>query len=373
MRKLLLLILLLMCLAGCQRQYQSVKEMKSFEYKKLPAIDLEGLKVSQMTLEEKIYQMLILGFDGTEVSAELEDRLDHKLGGVILFSRNISSAEQVLKLNQQIADVQRDIPPFIGVDQEGGSVNRLPAEMGNTPPAFLMAQSGDKGYVYQAGSWNGRMLKQLGFNLDFSTVLDIWTNPANKVIGDRSFGTTPEAVTAYARAFNRGIQSEGIVTVGKHFPGHGDTLLDSHHALPVSHADMKRLDKVELVPFRKLKDEVDMMMVSHIVLSELDDKPSSLSRAVTTGLLQQQLGFHDVVITDDMAMGAIANGYGQAEAAVMAIQAGNTMVLIGSNIRDADQLVGAIAAKVHSGDIKASQIDENVQKILRLKSKYAIL
>ncbi|ULG73536.1 glycoside hydrolase family 3 N-terminal domain-containing protein [Macrococcus brunensis] len=370
MKKLLLLTILL--LAGCQQTYKNTVKYEPFDYQKLGALDLTGLTVSQMSLEEKIYQSLILGFDGTAMTPELNDRLQKKLGGVILFSRNIESVTQTQGLNHSIAGAQTEIPPFIGVDQEGGRVNRLPRELGNTADAYTLAQSGSEA-VHSAGKWNGQMLKLLGFNLDFSTVLDIWTNPANTVIGNRSFGTTAEAVTKNASAFNKGLHSEGIVTVGKHFPGHGDTFLDSHLALPVSEADMNRLKKVELVPFNNLQDEIDMMMVSHIVVSKLDALPSSLSAVVTKDVLQKELGFDGVVITDDLAMGAIADRYTKGEAAAMAIQAGNTMVLIGSDVGDVDVLVQTIADKVRNGEISETVIDENVQKILRLKTKYDIL
>ncbi|GGB04055.1 beta-N-acetylhexosaminidase [Macrococcus hajekii] len=371
MKKLFLLGCIM--LAGCQHAYEPIDRPVTFKYHKLPEFDGTGLEVSQLTLEEKIYQSLILGFDGTVVSPQLSERLSDKLGGVILFNRNITSVAQVQQLNQSISTVQQEIPPFIGVDQEGGRVNRLPAALGNSPSAFTMAQSGDREYVYEQGRWTGQKLKQLHFNLDFSTVLDIWTNPANTVIGDRSFGTTADSVTTYAGAFNEGIQQEGMVTAGKHFPGHGDTFLDSHLALPVSQSDMKRLNEVELVPFIRLKNDMDMMMVSHIVMAKLDNQPSSLSRRVTTELLQDKLGYKGVIITDDMAMGAIANGYSQSEAVIQAFKAGNTMILIGSDIGDADVLVNEVVEAVRRGDIKEEQIDENVQKILRLKTKYDIL
>ncbi|TDM13033.1 beta-N-acetylhexosaminidase [Macrococcus lamae] len=373
MRALFLVTLAIFSLASCQQHHSYKNFNEKMSYKKLEQVDLTHLIVDRMTLEEKIYQSLIIGFDGTVMTPELTDLTHHQLGGVILFKRNIQSADQVMTLNHAIYSSQQEIPLFIGVDQEGGRVNRLPAELGNTESAFYLSSLGDQNIVYQRGRWIGDTLKALHFNLDFSTVLDIRTNPANTVIGDRSFGTTPDQVTTMAGAFNRGIMDAGIVTSGKHFPGHGDTFADSHQSLPINTYDMDRLKNVELKPFNALKDELDMIMVSHIQMQQLDNAPSSLSKAVVTDLLRKDIGYNGVIITDDMAMGAITSHYNQIDAVKQAFKAGNTMVLIGSDTGNIPYLVKQIEQEVASSQLSEKKLNENVEKILRLKSKYGIL
>lgn len=373
MERIIIITVLLSVLTGCQNHYDNTQYHDKLNYRKLPSVDLTHLIIEDMTLEEKIYQSLIIGFDGTVLTSELAAMAHSKLGGVILFKRNIQTVPQVTALNHQIEQTERDIPLFIGVDQEGGRVNRLPSELGNTESAYHLAGTGDEQLVYNRGRWTGETLKSLNFNLDFSTVLDIWTNPANRVIGDRSFGTTAEQVTQMAGKFNQGIMDAGIVTSGKHFPGHGDTFVDSHESLPVSNHGMDRLTAVELRPFAALKDELDMIMVSHIQLQQLDSLPSSLSEVIVTDLLRHDMNYDGVIVTDDLSMGAIAKSYSQLDAVKRALLAGNTMVLIGSDTQHIPYIVEEIKKSVRQGLIKEEKLDKNIEKILRLKLKYGIL
>lgn len=370
MKKLLIMVLLL---TGCGHHYRMESAGGRFHYRQLERLDLTHLMIDQMSLEEKIYQQLIVGFDGTTITPDIQQAAAHHLGGVLLFQRNITNGVQVKQLNQQLSSADQHIPLFISIDQEGGRVNRLPKEYGNIEPAYRLSQSNNHHLVYERGKWTGEMLKSLHFNLDFAPVLDVWTNPANTVIGDRSYGTSPEQVTEMAGAFNQGLHQSGIATSGKHFPGHGDTFLDSHQALPVITKSLHSLKQLELRPFDALKNELDMMMVSHIVIQSLDSEPSSLSRTVVTDLLKNDMHYKGVIITDDLAMGAISDRYTTSDAAIRALSAGNTMVLIGSNTGDLPQLVADIKTAVERGDIKKEDIDSNVEKILRLKSKYGIL
>lgn len=371
MKKLLIIVMLL---AGCSQHYKiKSSHVDRFPYEKMGKLDLTHVMIDNMTLEEKIYQSLIVGFDGTTVTPAIERAARHHLGGVLLFQRNIIDGVQVNHLNQQLAAADKTIPMFISIDQEGGRVNRLPKAYGNIEPAYMLSQSNDRQLVYERGKWTGKVLKSLHFNLDFAPVLDVWTNPRNTVIGDRSYGTTPGQVIQMAGAFNKGLHQSNIVTSGKHFPGHGDTLLDSHKALPVITKPMRSLKQLELRPFEAMKDEVDMMMVSHIVIQSLDQQPSSLSKTVVTDLLKNDMHYKGVVITDDLAMGAISSTYTTADAAIRALAAGNTMILIGSNTGDIAQLVDEMKTAVERGDIKKEDINSNVEKILRLKSKYGIL
>ncbi|MCE4956224.1 beta-N-acetylhexosaminidase [Macrococcoides caseolyticum] len=371
----LLCICLTILLTGCKAEYTTQVADKGISVKHLGELSMIPYLIDQMTLEEKIAQHFLLGFHGTTYNNELEKFNQMKIGGVILFTRNIESAYQTRMLNRDIEQNHRGIKMFIAVDQEGGRVNRLPKELVNIEPAIQISQSGSQQYAYNKGEYIGQQLKDLNFNVDFAPVFDIWSNPQNKVIGDRSFGTDAKDVIRYAIPFNRGINDQSIITSAKHFPGHGDTFVDSHETLPVSHISKAQLFDRELKPFEAAIDaNIDMIMVSHILFPKIDAKyPSSMSRAMVTGILRDKLDYQGVIITDDLAMGAIANGFSREEAVLYALNAGETMILMGSDIGDINQLVQYIKSCVTSGRLDEKIIDRNVEKILKLKQKYGIV
>lgn len=261
----------------------------------------------------------MVGFDGHEVSDELAGFVREGLpAGVILFARNIASTEQVASLLRELRLLwPQDGPsPLFAVDQEGGRVRRLKApatpEFSPWPPMRQVGDTADRHLAESIGRVMGAQLAALGFNLNFAPVLDVDSNPQNPVIGQRSFGADPEFTAEMALSVAAGLESEGILTCGKHFPGHGDTDSDSHHTLPRLSHRRDRLERVELVPFRKAVERraVSCFMTAHIVFEELDsDVPATLSPVVLPTLLRQELGFDGVVVTDDLEMAAIAEHY----------------------------------------------------------------
>jgi beta-N-acetylhexosaminidase len=283
-------------------------------------------------------QLIIGGFDGAELPERYARALREGLrGGAILFRRNLPEIASAARLNAAIvAACPADLPPFIGVDQEGGRVVRLPAPFLTLPPmralgrAAARGDGGDLSLVRRAAEALGRELAAVGVNLAFAPVLDVDSNPDNPVIGDRSFGADPDLVAACAVAFLEGIGASGVLACGKHFPGHGDTSVDSHVDLPRIAHDRARLERVELVPFRAaIAAGIDAMMTAHVVVSALDPAaPATLAFASSTDLLRRALGFSGVLFSDDMEMGAIAARFPPGEAAVAAVRAGCDALLV---------------------------------------------
>jgi len=283
------------------------------------------------------------------VPAGLRARLDAgAVGATILFKRNLELAvEPGGLLPQEVCDLDaldalsRELhraapdgtPALISVDQEGGLVQRVRAPATQWPP--MRAHDGfappeDAELAAEVGRALGGELRALGFDIDFAPVLDVHTNPANPVIGDRAFGTEPEAAARRALAFARGLDEAGVLSCGKHFPGHGDTHTDSHLELPRIDHPWERLERVELLPFlRAAAAELPMIMTAHVVFAALDpDRPATLSPAVVTGLLRQRLGYRGVIVSDDLTMRAIADHMGVDAAAVAAIRAGCDVLLV---------------------------------------------
>jgi beta-N-acetylhexosaminidase len=333
--------------------------------------------IHQMSLQEKIGQMLLCGFQGTEPTEELESLIaEHRIGGVIFFARNVENTKQVAALSsslQGIAERNGTLPLWVSIDQEGGMVARITEGVALMPGSMALA-AGDAGPegAYEASLISGKELRALGINLNFAPDLDVNNNPDNPVIGVRSFGESPELVAQYGSQAVRGFQEANVVATAKHFPGHGDTNVDSHLDLPTITHGEERIRSVELVPFIEAIDAgVDAIMSSHIYFPALEPNklPVTLSKTVLTGLLRDELGFDGVIMTDCMEMHAISEHYGTVAAAVMAVEAGADLVLI-SHRRDLQ--IGAIAAieqAVREGRITEAQIDASVERLLALKAR----
>ena len=288
---------------------------------------------------------MIGGFAGTSLPAGFAARLSAgELGGAILFARNVTpDLRQVASLCAAIAATQ-ELAPIVSVDQEGGRVARLRERVVRLPPAMALGRLDEK-TLERVAATLGRALAALGFSMDYAPVLDVHTNPANPIIGDRAFGTDPGTAARGAIAFARGLASAGVAPCGKHFPGHGDTVTDSHLDLPrVSH-DRARLEAIELAPFRAAARQVPAMMSAHVVFGALDDKPATLSRRIATDLLRGDLGFEGVLISDDLEMRAIADRYGAGDAAVLAIEAGCDALLVCSSEEGQVAAVDALEAR----------------------------
>ena len=333
-------------------------------------------QINSMTLEEKIGQLVISGFKGETISKELKELIEeYHIGGVILFSANIKDSNQLIELTNSIKDINSTtsrVPIFISVDQEGGRVSRLPKDIEKFPSAARMGVFGDENYSYKVGNTLAQVIKSFGFNLDFAPVLDVASNPGNKVIGDRAFGDNGDLVCRMGLQFMNGLKDSNVISVVKHFPGHGDTKEDSHYELPYLNHEKERLDAIEFVPFEKaIESGADGIMVSHIVLKKIDDKnPATMSKTVVTGILRKELSYDGVVFTDDMNMGAIAKNYLLRDAVISTIDAGVDVIVSSKGVEDTKLIIEIIKDALKKGDISEERINESLNRILKLKYKY---
>ena len=337
-----------------------------------------------MTLEQKIGQMLLFGWQGvTEaesktVNAHAAALIDDlAVGGVILMGRNVGPPDD---LREMVGELQqraavRGLPPlFVATDQEGGRVQRLtPPDYPQHPSAWTVGQSGDKQTARDSAASIGRELKSVGINWDFAPVLDVNNNPENPVIGNRSYGDDPELVCRLGAAAVQGFQDDaGILACGKHFPGHGDTDTDSHLALPRILHGRERLDAVELRPFRAAMDVgLAAVMTAHILFPALDPThPATLSSAILTGLLRRDMGFDGLVITDSLEMDGVTQGWGSAEAAVLAVLAGADILLCCHTLATQRAIHDALVQAVQTGRIRESRLDESLRRIEAAKQRW---
>ncbi|WP_437322319.1 beta-N-acetylhexosaminidase [Sorangium sp. So ce394] len=285
-----------------------------------------------LALEVLCGQLIVGGFDGAEPPARyLRALAEGRRGGAILFRRNVPDMAATLRLSSALAAASGpDRPPFLGIDQEGGRVTRLPAPFLRLPPMRSLGDLLDLPLLRRAARAVAAELRAVGINLNFAPVLDVDSNPANPIIGDRAFGRDPRTAAQGGVAFLEGLQEERVLACGKHFPGHGDTALDSHLALPTIAHGRGRLEEIELPPFRAAcRAGVASLMTAHIVVEALDPGvPATLSRAVCTGLLRGEIGFRGVLFSDDLEMAAIAAHHPVEEAATAAIEAGCDALLV---------------------------------------------
>lgn len=332
-------------------------------------------KVESMSLEEKIGQLFIVGFEGEEINDEIVDLVkNQKVGGLIYFSRNIVDSNQIINLNNEIKAIEKDIPLFISVDEEGGVVSRVPEEFVKLPSSGYIGQFNDENLSYNVGKIIAKELNSLGFNMDFAPVLDIDSNPNNTVIGERAFGNNSEIVSRLGIKTMEGIKDGKIIPVVKHFPGHGDTDVDSHYGLPIVKKTLEELENLEFIPFKNAIDNgADVVMISSIILESIDNEyPATMSKKVTTDILRNSLGFDGVIATDDMTMGAIVDNYNLADAVIMSINAGSDLVLVCHGYDDIINSIVAVKDAVNSKIISEERIDESVYRILKLKDKYNV-
>ena len=353
-----------------------------------PTPDPIAEAVAAMSTEQKVSQLLVAGIEGTQLGQDAVQAVqDYQVGGVILFGRNVESAWQLAELTNGLKDLNGDYTPlFLCVDQEGGRVDRMPPEVERTPSAWSVGQTLDTEGV---GAAYGALLAEecaaFGFNMDFAPSLDIWSNPDNTVIGDRAFGNDWEWTAFFGMSAVESMEEQGgVIPVVKHFPGHGDTSVDSHVALPVVDKSLEELWQSELVPFNMALNQEDYfgaqagpsapaVMVAHILLSQVDpDYPASLSHRVVTGLLREEMGFDGVVCTDDLTMGAVSNTYGMGEAAVLAVEAGCDLLLVCHGADNLTAARDALLEAVDSGRLSPERLDESVKRILSLKTEYGL-
>ncbi|MDY5340581.1 MAG: beta-N-acetylhexosaminidase [Intestinimonas sp.] len=347
----------------------------------VPEPDPLAEQLAAMTVEEKVGQLLIGGFEGTEIGDQATRLVqEYQVGGLILYGRNIAGAGQLVTLTNGLKALNGDgIPLFLSIDQEGGGVDRMPPEVRRTPGAYCVGQTGSVPAAQSYGDVLAAECAAFGLNLDFAPVLDVWSNPGNTVIGQRAFSADARTVAGLGPAAARRMMDQGVIPAVKHFPGHGDTAVDSHVGLPVVDKSPEELEETELIPFRAAiqsagtDGQVPAVMVAHILLTQLDpERPASLSPAVVTGLLREELGFAGAVLTDDLTMGAVTQSYGLGEAAVLAVEAGCDILLVCHGQDSVPAVRTALLEAAASGRITAERLDESVYRILRLKTEYAL-
>ena len=353
------------------------KIIESSDPKNEETVDQLMLKINEMTLDEKIGQLVLVGMEGYEINNNIKELINsYFVGGVILYGKNVQNSSKLLSLTNSLKNINSSnkIPLFISVDEEGGAVSRNPNGVKKLPTARDIGKIGDANVAFEAGRLLGQTVKAFGYNMNFAPVLDIDSNPLNPVIGNRSFGGTAEIVSVMGTAVLNGIREEGIIPVVKHFPGHGDTSVDSHIGLPDVHHDLKRIMDFEIVPFKTAIDNgADMVMVAHILMPEIDSEyPASMSHIIITDVLRHELGFDSVVITDDITMGAIEKKYDIGTAAIKSINSGVDIILVGHNYNKAIIVINAIKAGIETGDITLEKVDKSLYRILKLKEKYKL-
>lgn len=338
--------------------------------------------LATMTEEEKVYQLFMVtpeqltGWGGTVTQTGETSRnaiASKPVGGIIYFSPNLETREQTISMISGLQEASK-LGLFISVDEEGGPVVRIadnPA-MGTTYfPA--MGKIGDVEKAYEVGQVTGSQIKELGFNLDFAPVADVFSNPNNTVIGNRAFSSDPQIAAQLVEACTKGFRDSGILCTLKHFPGHGDTGTDSHYGAAESTKTLEELEECEFLPFKAgIAAGANVVMMGHVTLPNVteEDLPATLSYEIVTGILREKLGYEGLVITDAMNMGAIVNHYSSGEAAVMALKAGVDMILMPNDLNDA---VEGVLKALEEGELTMEQIDEKVLRILEIKLEAGII
>jgi beta-N-acetylhexosaminidase len=368
-----------------------------------PNVDVKQI-VAKMSLEEKVGQMLMPDFRNWQKQGDskatgftvMNDEVasiikKYHLGGVILFAENVVGTEQTTRLVDGLQNASEKIPLFVTIDQEGGIVTRLQSGT-NLPGNMALGAARSEQHAYDSGKVIGEELSSLGINVNFAPDMDVNNNPSNPVIGVRSFSNNPELVSTLGTSLIKGLQDQNIATTAKHFPGHGDTAVDSHYGLPLVDKNQEQLRKVELYPFQKAIDNgVDMIMTAHVQFPAFDNTtytskkdgqqimvPATLSKKILTGLLRDDMGFDGVIVTDALNMQAIAENFGQAEAVIMAINAGTDIALMPAPVtslateKNLDNVFKAVIQAVNDKRIPMSRINESVERILTLKIKRGI-
>jgi len=311
-------------------------------------------------------QLLHVGLPGVEVPDALAGRLaEGRIGGVVLFSRNAPDVGRLRALCRELhALAPPDAPLLVSVDQEGGRVQRLRAPFTEWPPMRRLGDRDDPEATGAVAAALGRELREAGIDLDFAPVVDVATEPSNPVIGDRSFGETADRVMRHAARFVAGLQGAGVLACAKHFPGHGDTTVDSHLALPVVPHDRTRLSQIELPPFRAaIEAGVACVMTSHVLFPALDPVlPATLSRRVL-GILREELGFDGVVVSDDLDMRAVADRWPMAERVRRGLEAGVDVFLACSDAAGQEEALQALESA------PAAQLEPALRRVAALKAR----
>ena len=331
-------------------------------------------------LREKVGQLFMVGFDALQADEHIKTLIrNKKVGGVILFRRNVHTPAQVSALCRELQEINAEVsdtPLLISIDQEGGMVMRIEQGVTPIPAAMAFQAAGSIPDCERLNQISGDEMRQLGINMLLAPVLDVNNNRSNPVIGVRAYGEDADTVIAYGMAAMRGQQSTGVAVTAKHFPGHGDTATDTHYAMALVPHDKARLHAVELAPFRAaIAGGVDAIMTAHVVFPAFETDtsvPATLSKGVLTDLLRGEMGYDGVVISDCLEMAAIADGIGITQGAIATLQAGADIVLISHREAQQHAAIEAVVAAVEYGAIPMARIDEAVARVATLKRVRAV-
>lgn len=331
--------------------------------------------VEGLSLEQRCGQLLVVGFDGTGLPETVGNSLRAGLrGGIVLFKRNLPDIETAWRLCRSIRQAfPASLPPMLALDEEGGRVSRLPLPFQKLPPMRWFGARDDVEFTRRAAQWLGRQLAVIGFTWNFAPVLDVDSNPENPIIGDRSFSPDPAVVTRHALALISGLQKQGVAACGKHFPGHGDTALDSHLDLPRVDRPRERLEQVELAPFRQCAASgVAGMMTAHVVYPALDasETPATFSAPILSELLRRALGYTGVVFSDDLEMGAVTRHRAVEAAACMAVRAGCDAVLVCHSEAAAERAHAALVNEARRDTAMLARVVESAGRLIAERLRF---
>lgn len=325
-------------------------------------------------MTQKLGQLFIIGLSGPTLTQEEADFLvKNNIGGVILFDRNIESVQQLHTLCGDIQNLRHKLPDklpfFISIDMEGGRVARLKPPFTQWPAMAKVGELGSTSVAFKLAFNMGQEMRAVGINLDFAPCIDILTNSQNTVIGDRALGKDAETVAKMSSALVRGFIKSEIICCAKHFPGHGNTLLDSHEDLPIENIDLERLNSVEIVPFKKaFRARMDMVMTAHIKFAQIDpESPVTFSKKFLRDMIREELRYRGIVISDDLDMKALTKHYDKREIPIKALQAGCDLLLYCNEATSPPLALSAVKEALSSGQIHAENLEQKYQRIVQLK------
>ena len=369
MKKVLLVVMILLLISGCDDVKKDNKDNPSKEKKTMTIDEKVDQKLKEMTIEQKIAQMLIVYYSKDEVDSNLKNVFTTNTpGGFILMGDNITTYERTKKMVDDLKKLS-DVPLIISIDQEGGNVQRLKSmldkEITNIPYMYNLGLKNDLNLTYEIGKIMAYELRTIGVNVDYAPVVDIYSNPNNPVIGKRSFGTNKEIVSNHSVKLAQGLEDNKVIATYKHFPGHGDTDVDSHESLPIINKTYDELKEEELVPFKNaINNNAKIIMIGHLALPKVTGSniPASLSKKIVTDILKNDLGYNGLVITDALNMGALTKNYSDEEIYVGAINAGCDLLLMPNGSKKAIEII--------KKNISEERINESVKKILKFKYTY---
>ena len=381
-----IIIIVLFVVFFVKAKFEDISSNKKSEEKVVLA-DLEKIRteaeiqaiINKMSLEEKIAQLFIItpetlsnGQETTTANKGMDEAIEmYPVGGLIFFSNNIESPEQIKIMisNIQKYSLERSkIPMFISIDEEGGEVSRIAKNsLFNVKQFDKLSSIKNAETAYELGDTIGKYLKEYGFNLNYAPIADVYTNPENLVVRYRAFSSNPLEVADYVVEEIKGLKNNQIINSLKHFPGHGHTINDSHYGYAVTYKTIEELRLCEFIPFSKgISEGAEIVMLAHVSVPIIigDNTPSSLSEVMIKDILRNELGFEGVVITDGLNMEAITNQYSSKEATLVALKAGVDLFLMPEDFQEA---YSSLLMSVNNGEISQERIDESLTRIIRLK------